>query len=75
MADFTVNAHRHHARSTRGARIEYRLYFALIFMFALPFALASHAWAVMRHARAPAIGPVARARAEAHAVVPMIFRG
>ena len=75
MADFTVNAHRHHPKTGRGARVEYRLYFALIFLLALPFALLAHFWAVVRHARAPAQGPVARACAEAHAIAPMIFRG
>lgn len=73
MADFSVNHPRH--RGVRTGSFEYRLYFAPIFVFALLFALTGHLWSVLRHGRAPAPGPFARARAEAHQVVPMIFRG
>ncbi len=73
MAYFSVNTHRHRAARTEG--IEYRVYFALIFLFALPVAVAGWLWPVLRHGRIPAEGPVARARAEAHQIAPMIFRG
>lgn len=73
MADFSVNETRHRGHQAHG-RLEYRLYFAVIFLLALPFAAAAYAWAVVRHARAPEMGPIARARAEAHSIAPMIFR-
>lgn len=73
MAYFSVNTPRH--RGARAEGVEYRLYFALIFLFALPFALAGLIWSVLRHGRLPAPGPIARARAEAHRIAPMIFRG
>ena len=73
MADLSVNHPRH--RGHRSVSVEYRLYFAIIFTFALFFALAGWFGALLRHGRAPATGPVARARAEAHQVAPMIFRG
>jgi hypothetical protein len=73
MADFSVNHIRH--RGARTERLEYRLYFALIFAFALVFALIGHVVAVLRDAQAPAVGPVAKARAEAHQIAPLIFRG
>jgi hypothetical protein len=74
MADFSVNSPRHH-RGARSEGLEYRLYFALIFLFALPFAVAGCIWSLLRHGRLTAGGPLARARAEAHQIAPMIFRG
>ena len=74
MADFSVNSPRH-ARAARPGSVEYRLYFAMVFVLALPFAALAFGWSVPRHARMPALGPLARARAEAHQIVPMIFRG
>ncbi len=73
MADFTVNAPR--ARHMRTGKWEYRIWFALIFGAALPFALGSWAWGTLRDGRMPAQGPVARARAEAHLIAPTILRG
>ena len=74
MADFTANAPRH--RSARADRFEYRVYFALIFAFALVFALLAHLTAPLRpRAPRPSLGPVARARAEARQIAPMIFGG
>ena len=73
MADFSVNHSRH--RGPRTESFEYRLYFAIIFVFALLFAVAGHVWSVLRLAKAPVQGPVARARAEANQIAPMIFRG
>jgi hypothetical protein len=73
MADFSVNSHRH--RAPRTERIEYRIYFGIIFLFALVFALMGYAWSVVRHAKTPPHGPIAQARAEAHQIAPFIFRG
>ena len=75
MADFTVNSPRGRGAARPGGALEYRLYFAVMFILALPFALLAYFWAVTRHARIPDQGPLARARAEAHLIVPMIFRG
>ncbi len=74
MADFSVNSPRHH-RAARPGRVEHLFYFAPVFLLALPFALAGYGWSVLRHARRPATGPIARAKAEADQIVPMIFRG
>lgn len=73
MADFTVN-HQTRYRDHRTDRLEYRIYFALIFVFALVFAALGWALASLR-GRRPAIGPVTRAMAEARQVAPLIFRG
>lgn len=73
MADFSVNETRHKGHHAYD-RLEYRVYVALIFVFALPFAALGYAWTVIRHARTPDQGPVARAWAEARQVAPMIFR-
>ena len=73
MADFSVNEARHKGHAAQD-RIEYRIYFALIFLVALPFAALGYAWTVIRHARTPERGPIARAWCEASQVAPMIFR-
>jgi len=73
MADITVNAPRH--RGARTDRLEYRLYFALIFAFALLNALIGSGLAVLRRKPVPRPGPFARARAEARTIAPQIFRG
>jgi len=77
MADFSVNHPRHRGdhRGVRTGSFEYWLYFAPIFVFALVFAVAGHVWAVLRRGPVPTSGPIARARAEARQIVPMIFRG
>jgi hypothetical protein len=71
MTDNTVNAPR--ARLHRGSRTEFTVYFALIFLAALPFAALGWAFAALRHRRLPAKGPVARAWCEARQITPMIF--
>jgi hypothetical protein len=72
MADFTVNHPRH--RGHRSDQLEYRLYFALIFAVALPFAALGWALDAARGRRGRP-GPVARAIAEARQIAPLIFRG
>jgi hypothetical protein len=72
MADFTVNSPRQ--RAIRADGWEYRLYFALLFAIALPFATVRCLRARLTGA-ASDLGPIARARAEANQIVPMIFRG
>lgn len=72
MADMRVNAPR--LRGARQDRLEYRLYFALIFLFALPTSLVACVVHYARH-RTRCQGPIARARTEARLLAPMIFRG
>jgi len=71
MTDYSVNAPR--ARAQRGSRLEYKVYFALIFLFALPFAALGWAFDLVRRTGVPDRGPVARAWGEARAITPMIF--
>lgn len=73
MADISVNAPRH--RGARTDRLEYRLYFALIFAFALVNASIALLAALARRRPVPRPGPFARARAEARTIAPQIFRG
>jgi hypothetical protein len=76
MADVSVNHARQAARfrGHRPDRLEYRIYFALIFALALVFALAGWAVDALRGQRGRP-GPVARAIAEARQIAPLIFRG
>jgi hypothetical protein len=71
MTDNTVNAPR--GRPHRRSRAEFTIYFALIFLLALPFAVLGWAFAALRHRRLPEKGPIARARCEARQITPMIF--
>jgi|JI8StandDraft_2_1071088.scaffolds.fasta_scaffold14923_3 hypothetical protein len=72
MTDMRVNAPR--SRGARQDRLEYRLYFALIFLFALPTAMVACVAHYARH-RTRCQGPVARAVEEARRLAPMIFHG
>ena len=71
MTDNSVNAPK--ARPHRVSPGEYKVYFALIFLIALPFALIGWAFSALRHGRLPEQGPVGRAWCEARAITPMIF--
>ena len=73
MADFSVNSPR--PRHIRPGRMEYGLYFGLIYLLALPFALVACIWRLARDGQLPEAGPLKRARAEAQVIVPMLFRG
>ena len=57
----------------RESRLEFRFYFALIFMLTLPFTLMGWVASAILHRRFPETGPVARAWAKAGAIAPMIF--
>jgi hypothetical protein len=72
MTDYNIEVPR--GRAHRAGRIEYSIYFALIFLIALPFALLAVPVSLALHGSFPAKGPIARARAEAHAAATMIFR-
>jgi hypothetical protein len=71
MTDHTANGPG--SRSVRVPKAEFRLYFTLIFLLALPLGLATWAWAFVRHGRLPRLGPFARAWYDAKAITPMIF--
>jgi hypothetical protein len=71
MSDYTANTP--HARSRKGARAEFAIYFGVIFIVALPFALLAWLAQVVRTRRLPARDPISRAWAEAQAITPQIF--
>ena len=62
----------HHAH--RAPRPEYVLYFSLILLVAVPFALVGWVMRLVRERRLPECGPIARAWREATEITPEIFR-
>ena len=72
MSDHTAGGHDHHAHRT--PRAEFYVYFAMIFIVAIPLAILAWAWATLRDQRLPVHGPLARAWREAGAITPAIFR-
>ena len=62
----------HHAHRTPKA--VFYIYFALIFLVAIPFATVAWAFALLRDRHLPVHGPLARAWREAEAITPAIFR-
>ena len=54
-------------------RAEFRLYFVLIFLLALPLGFATWTWQLISTRRLPKLGPFARAFYDARAITPMIF--
>jgi hypothetical protein len=73
MSDFSVNGDLHHVK--RVNKVEYRIYFALIFCLAVLPHVVGWVFQTLRHAKFPRLGPVARALKDAEAVTPMIFCG
>jgi len=61
------------ARLKQGPSIEYRLYFAVIFLIYLPWALVAWALSVDDRGEEPKRGPVARAWQQASVITPLIF--
>lgn len=72
MSDQTAGGQDHHAHRTPKA--EFYVYFALIFVIAIPLAFVAWVWAALRDQRLPVHGPLARAWLEAGAITPAIFR-
>lgn len=72
MSDHTAGNHDQHAHRT--PRTEFCVYFAMIFVVAIPLATIAWAWAALRDQRLPVHGPLARAWREAGAITPAIFR-
>ncbi|MBK5947586.1 hypothetical protein CCR83_14295 [Rhodobacter veldkampii DSM 11550] len=60
-------------RCHRASRAEYKVFFTLIFMLALPFAILGWAAAPLLRGGFPSQGPIARALEEAGSITPMIF--
>jgi hypothetical protein len=58
----------------RTPKAEFYVYFALIFLVAIPFATAAWVFALVRDRHLPVHGPMARAWREAGAITPAIFR-
>jgi hypothetical protein len=73
MSDHTAGDHDVH-NVHRTPKAEFYVYFALIFVLAIPFATAIWAWSLISERRLPVHGPLARAWREAGAVTPSIFR-
>jgi hypothetical protein len=72
MSDHTAGSHEHHVHRTPKA--EFYIYFALIFVVAIPLATLAWGWSLIRHGSLPVHGPLARAWREAGAITPAIFR-
>ena len=72
MSDHTAGGNGHHAH--RAPRVEFYVYFALIFLVAIPFALVAWVVQVVMERRLPVHGPLARAWREAGVITPTIFR-
>ncbi len=73
MSDSAANGNLHHARREKGA--EYYVYFALIVVLGLVPHMVGWLYQVIRHAKLPRLGPLARVLKDAQALTPMIFRG
>ena len=73
MSDFSVNADVQHVK--RVNKVEYRIYFSMIFSLAVLPHVVGWLYQLVRHAKMPRLGPVARALKDAEAVTPMIFCG
>jgi hypothetical protein len=69
MSDFTSQPE----RSARRRGAEYNVYFTLIFLFAIPFALVGWIMDVARERTLNLRGPLARAWLEADQITPLIF--
>lgn len=70
MTDYTSNTPvaRH-----KSPRTEFMIYFAIIFLAALPLAMLTWALGALRSGTIPDKGPVARAWTQARIITPMIF--
>ncbi len=73
MSDQTAGGVPQHAH--RVPKAEFLIYFALIFVLALPVQMIAWLGGLLRHLQLPKTGPVGRAWHDAEAITPMIFRG
>ena len=76
MSDHTAGDGTGHGASHghRTPKAEFFIYFALIFLIAIPLATAAWVIALIRDRHLPVHGPMARAWREAGAITPAIFR-
>jgi hypothetical protein len=72
MTDYSFDIPK--GRVRRAGRLEYAVYFAPIFVMALPFSLAVWASYPLRKGALPPEGPIARALKDARGVVAQIIR-
>ena len=73
MTDYSANGDLHQVK--RVNRVEFFIYYTLIFSLAVPPHVLGWLFQTLRHGKFPRLGPLARARKDAQAVTPMIFRG
>ncbi|MFN3970445.1 MAG: cytochrome PufQ [Gemmobacter sp.] len=73
MTDYSFDIPKGRARRT--GPVEYTIYFAPIFVMALPFSLAVWASYPLRKGRLPSEGPLARALRDARGITAQIIRG
>ena len=73
MSDQTAGGLPHHGH--RVPKAEFFVYFALIFVLALPVQMLVWTGSLLRRLHLPACGPVQRAWGDAASITPMIFRG
>jgi len=73
MSDHTAGDHGE-SHGQRTPHAEFYVYFAIIFVLAIPFAMAIWVMELVRERRLPVHGPLARAWREAGTVTPAIFR-
>lgn len=72
MTDKSVNISvRSHRR--RATQMEYKAYFAIIFVYVLPVTLLSWAFGSLRERRLSPKGPISRALTKTRSITPMIF--
>lgn len=77
MSDHTAGSHGASQGSAYGHRTpkaEFCIYFAMIFLVAIPIATAAWVVSLVRDRHLPVHGPLARAWREAGAITPAIFR-
>ena len=73
MSDYTANGALHHVK--RVPKVEFFVYFVLIFTLALGPHVVGWTYQAIRRLALPKLGPVMRAWLDAQAITPMIFRG
>ena len=71
MTDVSQSTRKYRAKPRRS--FEFVLYFSIIFLLAIPFSLVSWVVEVFRKKSVFVDGPIARSRAEADRITPVIF--
>ena len=71
MTDVSQSDRKYRAKPRRS--LEFVLYFSIIFLLAIPFSIVSWVVEVFRKKSVFVDGPIARSRAEADRITPVIF--